>query len=146
MASSDTEMKAEVRGFVGYSTSVLSAEDMDLVLSRAKTHISAKKDVPDGFDWYSTASREEALFWYSCLFSKINIGEIGSGDIEAGAVNLEGLLAADGSGDATTWYRNAKEALWNIDTGGDYPFGVGITSPTREERVYDDSDDDEVQL
>lgn len=138
MANSDLTLKNEVRVFTRYSEAVLDNQDLDTVISRAKNHIRTKKGITeDNFDWYADQYREEALFWYTCVFSKVITGELDSQTVQVGAIDIDSLLAQD-DGEVTTWVRKAQSALRTLDTGGDYPHGVAITSPTRENRVYGD--------
>lgn len=141
MATSDTELMNEVRLFTDYDVNVLPREDLKTVVGRAKQHIRVRKDIAsDTFDWYATADREEALFWLAALFAKVSVGELDSGDIQVGAIDIEGLLASD-DGEVTTWAKNSQIALRAMDSGGDYPFGVGITAPLREDRIYGEEDE-----
>jgi hypothetical protein len=133
MASSDPELKQEVQDLAGYVS--------DTVLTRAKRHIRTEKGITDSnFDWYASIYREEALFWWSCLFAKVATGELDAQNVQVGAIDVDSLLAND-KGEVTTWFRQASQALQNIDTGGDYNYGFGISSPTRDDRVYGGDDD-----
>jgi hypothetical protein len=132
MATDDSSLKTEVEEFAGHVS--------DTVLSRAKRHIRAKKSIEDdSFDWYSSVYREEALFWWTCLFAKVSTGELDSQSIAVGAIDVDTLLAKDDE-EVTQWFRKANSAMRNIDTGGDHPHGTGITSPTREDREYGGDD------
>lgn len=136
MATSDTELKSEVRVFTDYTTAILDSDELDTVIERAKRHIRSAKGIDDsGFAWYDTVHRENALFWWSCLFAKVVVGELDSQTIQVGAIDIDTLLAND-DGTVTTWFRNATKAMRQIDSGGDYPFGTGITSPIRDNRTY----------
>lgn len=143
MATTDDELKAEVQAFCAAAAVLDDADedddgnsDLDAVIERAKTHIRTKKDITeDGFDWYADQYREDALFWFTCLFSKVAIGELDGEQVQIGEIDM-GSLLANADGETTEWARNAQSALMTLDTGGDYPFGVGATTVTRDNRTY----------
>lgn len=140
MASNDEELKTEVENFIEDTVATLSSDAFDQAFANAKRHIAVRKGVDiDTFDFYDTSSREDAMFWWTCVFSKVATGELDTGDIQVGAVDIEGLLANE-SGEVVTWLRNALTALRAIDSGGDNAFGFGITAPTRDNRVYGGDD------
>lgn len=127
-------MKSEVREFTGYaSTKALSSDGLDTALSTAKRHLSVEKGLPTDYVWYEADKPEarEALFWYTCLFSKVETGEIDAQPIQAGAVDLNHLSA-----DETAWLRNAKSAKRSLRSTGI----IRSASPSRSGRVYEQDD------
>lgn len=137
MATSDDELKSEVRDFTDYGTSRISDPELVTILKRAKRNIRAEKGISDAsFDWYSTVQREDALFWSTCVFAKVHVGELDAADVEFGELVGQPLTGEDA--EATIWMREAASAVRNFETGSDYDFGFGISSPAREDRVYGD--------
>lgn len=140
MASNDSELKSEVRLFTQYSTAILDSDDLDSVVSSAKRHIRSKKDISDSnFDWYSNVHREDALFWYTCLFAKVATGELDGQDVQVGAIDISSKSAQEGD-EATIWVKNARDAVRRIDGGSDLENEFGIRSTSREDRVYDEDE------
>lgn len=137
MASTDSELKAEVKNFIGDSVDALSTDEFDQAFNSAKRHIRVRKNITnDDFDYYSTVHREDAMFWWTCLFTKVATGELDAQQMQVGAIDIDELLARD-EGTVVTWLRNALTALKAVDSGGDNPYGTGITSVTRENRSYE---------
>lgn len=140
MATTDTELRSEVRVLTGYSQMVLSNSDLDTVITRAKRHIKADKGFESSYDFYANEQREDALFWWSCLFAKVAAGELDSQSINVAAVDVDTLLAKDDD-EITTWYRNAAKAMRNLKADGeDFVAGQGVTSPVRDGRTYGEDD------
>ena len=126
MASSDVELKNEVKDFLGPEEGTISDTSLDTALTRAKSYISTRKqslDRPQNVNWYDPEQKyEEALFWNTCLYAKIITGELDApggvvGDIETDHLNAK----------QTEIYRNAKSSLANIGGGS----GYGIRAVTR---------------
>lgn len=116
MYSNKTELKEDVRQFTGYtSTLALSDDGLNTAYSRAKRHITRKKSIADDFEWYGpdSGAERDALFWFTCLFTKIETGELDSQGIQAGAIDANELLAKDND-EVTSWYREAKDSLRSI--------------------------------
>jgi len=135
MVSNETELKDDVREFTGYtSVKVLSNDGLDTAYRAAQRHIRVKKSLDADYDWFNTDKPEsqEALFWYTCLFSKVETGELDSQDLQAGAVDQSALLAK-ADDDVTTWYRNAKSALKSIKATSI----VQSAAPSRTDREYE---------
>lgn len=145
MAANDTDLIGELRILTGYSTRVLPKGDFESVLDMARRHIRTRKQIEADWleaDWYENQYREEALFWFSALFSKVATGELDSQTIQVGAIDSRELLAK-GNNDVTTWYRHAQQALGNVEPGTDSRtgYGHGSTRVIREDRVYDEDEE-----
>jgi hypothetical protein len=135
MVSNEKDLKEDVREFTGYtSIRVLSHDGLDTAYRTAQRHIRVKKNLDADYDWFETdkPGGQEALFWYTCLFSKVQTGELDSQDLQAGAVDQKTLLAK-ADDDVTTWYRNAKSALKSIKATSI----VQSTAPSRTNREYE---------
>jgi hypothetical protein len=132
--TTETELKDDVRQFTGYtSPKVLSEDGLDTAYRTAKRHIRVQKSLSADYDWFNSdnPASEEALFWFTCLFSKVETGELDSQGIQAGAVDQDTLLAKEDD-DVTTWYRNAHKALNSLKATNI----IMSLSPSRSEREY----------
>jgi hypothetical protein len=108
MATTDTELRDEIRGFGKYDTAQLSNEGIDLAIARAKQHLTNEVDLGDSPDWYGDSALEEALFWTSMLFSKVITRELDAQAISAGAIDRGKMLAA--GDEVTLWYRQYRRS------------------------------------
>lgn len=137
MASSDSELKQEVRDYTGVSETNVSERALESNIRRAKHRIVNRKstlDAPTEVEWYDPdEAYEEALFWHSCLFVKITAGELDAPGGSIGNIRTNSLSA-----DNTEIYRNAQESLRMIDVGGLH----GTTTVERENRSYVGGEDD----
>lgn len=136
MATTDSELKTEVENYIPDTHAALTSDEFDQAFTNAKRHLGVRLGVErDEFDFYTTSPREDALFWWTCVFCKVATGELDTGDIQVGAIDIEGLLANE-DGEVVTWLRNALTSTRSVDSGGDNPFAVGITGVSREDREY----------
>lgn len=130
-----TELKDDVREITGYtSTLVLSNDGLDAAYRSAQRHIRVKKSLPSDYDWFDTEKPEaqEALFWFTCLFTKVQTGELDAQEVQIGALESKSLLAKEDD-DVTTWYRNAQDALQSIKPKSI----IQSSSPSRTDREYE---------
>lgn len=146
MASSDAELLPQLRIQTGYSARVLDDTDFGAVMDVARRHIRTRKGIEQTWeeaDWYSNEYREEALFWWTCLFAKVATGELDAQTLQVGAVDAKQLLAKEKK-EVTTWYRNAERALGAMEPGSQTAsgYGFGIGGPSRDNRVYGDDADE----
>lgn len=135
MFSDKSELKAEVRSFTGYtSTKVLSDDGLDTAYRNAKRHIRIKKSLDPEYTWFGTdnVGAQDALYWWTCLFSKTQTGELDSQDLQAGAVDQSALLAKSDD-EVTTWYRQAVGALESVKATSI----IQSSSPSRTGREYE---------
>lgn len=135
MVTTETELKADVREMTGYtSEQVLSTDGLDTAYRRAKRHIRIEKSYEADLDWFDVEfpEREEALFWFTCLFAKVQTGELDSQDLQVGAVDTNSLLAKDNDS-VTMWYRNASGALKSLKADRI----MRSASPARSDRTYE---------
>ena len=136
--TTETELKDDIRQFTGYtSEQVLSTDGLDTAYRTAQRHIRVQKDLEANFDWFDPEEpqREEALFWWTCLFSKVQTGELDSGDFQAGAIRQKEILAKDDN-QITTWYRNATKSMESINASGIFQ----SSAPIRNDRQYESED------
>lgn len=137
------QVKSDVRVFTDHSTDRVSESELDTVVERAMKHVKSRKDIPDEFDLLGDSNGEEAVFWFSCLFSKIKTGELDAQTLQIGAIDVDALLAEEDD-EVVTWLRNARLALRSLNVSDDdgVAFGAGITAPSRGEEVGSDSETD----
>ena len=138
MASSDDTLIAEARIQTGYSELVLDRDDWDAIFGIARRHIRVEKGITqdwDEADWYEEQNREEALFWFSCLFAKVATGELDAQAVSVGSINQKTLMSKE-TGSATIWYRNAKKAMGGMAGSFDNPYGTGSRNVVRDDRLY----------
>lgn len=136
--SNKTELKDDVREQTGYTDpATFSPEKLDTALRNAKRRIRTRTNVPRDADWFDPENpeREEALFWYTCLFAKLSRSDLDASSIDAGALSESTLLAKGGDG-TTEWYRNARQAVQAMQAGGVFRH----TTPQRDGRTYQRSD------
>lgn len=141
MIANETELKAEVREMTGYKTAnILSDDGLDTAYTAAQRHIRVQKNLDPSFSWFGSekAQATDALFWYTCLFAKVQTGELDSQDLQVGAVNSSALLAKDNH-DVTTWYRNAKDAVRALKADSI----IRASAPARTDRAYEADSYDE---
>lgn len=134
MISTESELKSDVREMTGYPDSVLPVDGLEASIRTAKRHIRVKKSLDQNYDWYDSENVQatEALFWFTCLFSKVQTGELDSQGLQAGAVDANELLAKE-SDKITTWYRNANSSLKSIKSASI----VRSAAPARTGRQYE---------
>ena len=132
--TTESELKDDVRQLTGYtSTKVLSEDGLDTAYRTAKRHIRVRKNLPADYSWFDSDKgvSQEALFWFTCLFCKVEKSELDAQGLQAGAVDEDILLAKDDDS-VTTWYRNANQALKALKSSNI----IMATSPVRDEREY----------
>jgi len=134
MVSTESELKQDVREMTGFTSErILSADGLDTSYRRAKLHIRVEKSLGADYEWFLSdePEREQALFWWTCLFTKLQTGELDSQDIQVGAINPETLLAKDNNS-ITQWYRSAMNAMDAIEPSTI----MRSASPVRADREY----------
>lgn len=134
MFDNKTELKDEVREMTGYtSDKVISSDGLDVAISNSQRHIRVRKSLDADFEWFNAenVAAQDALYWWTCLFSKVQTGELDSQDLQAGAVDKKDLLAKDDDA-VTMWYRQAAEALESMKSTGI----VESAGPVRRGRSY----------
>ena len=137
MFNDKTDLKEEVRKMTGYTSDLqLSSDGLDTAYQNAKRHITIKKSIADDLVWFGSdnLAEQDALYWWTCLFTKVQTGELDSQDIQAGAVDQKTLLAKE-DGETTMWYRQASNALEQIKSSNIIQSG----SPARADRDYEAS-------
>jgi hypothetical protein len=116
MIETESDLKSEVREQTGQtSTLTLSNDGLNTAFKNAKRQIRQKKSLDPSFDFFAAEnnSANNALYWFTCLNVKVQLGELDAQDLQAGAVDKKDLLAK-ADDDVTTWHRNAYDALRNV--------------------------------
>lgn len=135
MIDTKTNLKAQVRTFTGYTSELqLSKDGLEVAFDRAKSHVASKRGIGQDFDWFNTEfpHRQEALYWFTCLFTKVETGELDSQDLQIGAID-QGELQANDDGNQVFWYEQATSALESLQPEKVYQ----IRSNTRDSRDYE---------
>lgn len=130
MATSDTELEAEVRDFTDIYAPVVDSETFQTVLSDAKRHIKIRRSLnEEEIDWYGDDLQEEALNWATKLFLKVAAKDLDAQTVQVGAIDDKTLLAKDDN-EVTIWYRKMENAISRIKP--EISFGVRSS----ERRTY----------
>lgn len=130
MATSQTEIRDEVRALTDYGKNIFSDAEMDEVIGIAEDEVRAEIDDPSlsfyqGNDTFNT---DRAVMWLSALFAKIRSGEIEGVEMSAGDLDINSL-----STDDTFWYVQFQRRLSQLDASP----GFGSTQVTRtDDRTY----------
>lgn len=130
MANSIDGLKAEVRDIAGTK---LSDGALDTAIERAKRRIKIQTG-QQSVDWYASTEAEEALFWTTCLFTKIADGELDAQTFRSGSIEFEHLSSEE----AGEWAKNSQQAIDALAASAGSAFA--ITAPTRDDRVYGEDD------
>lgn len=138
-------LKADVREQTGYTeTMILSDGALDTAYRNAKRHLRTSAGLPkeSNYDWFDVEypEREDALYWWTCIFSKVATGELDSQTVQVGAVDAETLLAKAGE-DVTQWYRKAVSTQRTLAAASDSGGIFRVTSVVRDDRTYGSDDD-----
>lgn len=134
MASSDIELRNEVRDFTGYDEITLEIDRLKTCVARAKRRITSRKQSlgrPTDVEWYDPDSPqlEEALYWHTVIYAKMATGDLDAPDIKVGNKSHEPLSRED-----TELYTYAEQALNSVNFSSHY----GVGEITRDSRVYGD--------
>jgi len=134
MVDNETELKEDVRDMTGYtSVHALSDDGLDVAYRRAQLHIRVERSLDSDFEWFKDENPErgQALFWWTCLFAKVQTGELDAQDVQVGAIDMNALLAKDNHA-VTQWFRSAQKSLEAIQPGTIMKIG----GPVRSDRDY----------
>jgi len=138
MATSDDTLVSEVRSFAQYKPAVVSDEDLSVAVKRAKSHLLSEAPLQsEDVDWYGDDNQEEALFWASMLFSKVQTGALDAKAISVGAIE-ESELLAQADGEITMWYENYAKAkqILILNSGGGTRVSRSARTSTGGQRSY----------
>lgn len=131
MATTDSELIAEVRAFAGYeSTNVFSDSDIQEIIDIAKEEILSDLGTQQ-VNWYTgNHDLTRALFWFTCIGLKVKDGEIGSADID-----IDEIRATDSETEYDFWFKQFQKRLRGAAKITD-SVGAGVSSIERDERDY----------
>jgi hypothetical protein len=134
MFSNKIELQHDVREFTTYPEAVLSDNGLETAYKNAKRHIRIKKSLAVDYEWFDpeNAKAQDALYWWTCLFAKVETGELDAQGLQTGAVDANELLAKDDDS-VTVWYRQAESALDSIKAEDMFR----ASSPARGGRTYE---------
>ena len=128
MATDDTSLIEEVRLLTEYDVTIISDPDMLSLVNLARRELDATVGTPIT-DYYSNLSSERALFWLTCIFSKVKTGEIEAPEFSVGELRIQ----RDALGPtASIWFNNFMKHYRAIDGGTP----VGHIKNNRSDRSY----------
>lgn len=134
MADSDYELIQEVRGLTDYHPDVMSDSDIRTLINIGKEELRARLGDPE-FSFYETEthSADRALFWFTCIATKVKAGEIAGinitvDQIEASTSNL---------GQYDYWFESFRERLSEAET--QVGATISQTLIERDNRSYGDN-------
>lgn len=137
MATSDTELITEVRSFTGYTdTNTFSDQDIQELVDIAKEEIRADIGDPN-FTFYQTGATnthnaDRALFWFTCIGTKVRAGELGSisltiNDLESGRAHEQ---------DYQFWFSQFSTKMSSARTSHSAESGAASRQIERTDRSY----------
>lgn len=136
MAQSDSELVDEVRVLTGYDDEVMfSDSDLDSLVQIGKEELRSYWNLPE-FEFYrrgeeNTLDADRALFWFTCIATKVRAGEIGSVEL-----TIDSLETAQYDGQFSYWFRNFQQRA--ASAGGASGVGPANIQVSRaEERSYE---------
>lgn len=117
MATSDTELRSQVRKLTDYTSKTnLTEEALGDVFDIAKRDIQGEANRSiDG--WYTDRNTENALFWTACLFTKIKAGELDGVPMSLGDIDYDTLKSAGNRKDENPviWYEKAQRYIRRLE-------------------------------
>lgn len=114
MATNDQELIREVRGFTDTGVDMIPGDEMQVLVDIGKEEI--RSDIGKrNQDFYksNTLPLDRALFWFTCLATKVKLGEVGSANFEIEDITSE----KPGQGHFDIWFKNLEDKLrqWEFD-------------------------------
>lgn len=131
MASSQTEVREDVRSITDYDKSIFSDSELDELISIAEDEVKTEVGELDlaFYNGEETFNQDRAVFWLSALFAKVRSGEIEGVELSAGDLETSSL-SAQGS----YWFDQYRRRLAQVS--GSPGFGQVQVSRTSE-RTYE---------
>lgn len=129
MAVDDDTLMAEVRSLTDYDSTLISDGDLLSLVELAKTELQAEVSEPT-LDFYNgNQHAERALFWLTCLFTKVKSGEIDAPDLSISELKVSHQSMDDESG---FWLKNLDKRI-NALRGSSL---IGHVKVQRADRTY----------
>ena len=86
MATTDSELIAEVRALTDYPADVMSDAEVQALVDLGKEELRAWLGDSSYTFYTGDQSADRSLFWFTCLATKIKAGEIGAVNLEIGDI------------------------------------------------------------
>lgn len=135
MATTDSELIDEVKAFTGYTDNDFTDSQVQDLLDIGKEEIKATLN-RDSLTLYTSDTHDttRALFWFTCIATKVRAGEIGSVNL-----NIDDVLEySDIPNEYSFWFDNLRTRL--IGAEGERGItGASSVQIERDARSYPDS-------
>lgn len=111
MARSDTDLIGEVRALTGYDDGVMFTDsDIQSLIDIGKEELRSHLGLST-LEFYqrgdtNTLDADRALFWFTCIATKVRAGEIGSVEL-----TVDGLETAQSRGQFEYWFQNFAQRV-----------------------------------
>ncbi|MFC6953777.1 hypothetical protein [Halorubellus litoreus] len=134
MATNDYELVLEVQNLTEYDDEIIEIPVMLELVELAKREIRAKAGIID-LEFFGTNDlyAERALFWLTCLFAKIKMGELENVHMSIGDIEQRTLRADEDGEDAVVWKQEFQDYMARVQPSENL---FGIRSVGRSDRTY----------
>lgn len=102
MVADDTELADNVRALTDYDETILTDSELQEVIQLAKGEFWADTDTSEPF-YSGNKQADQALFWLTCLFAKIKVGELSAPDFQIAEIDVE-----QSSDEESRWFSNYR--------------------------------------
>jgi hypothetical protein len=138
MATDDGTLVAEVRALTDYDETIMSDLELLALVDVAKEEIKADVDDTTITFYSGDQKADRALFWLTCLFAKIKLGEIEAPNVSISSLRIRQASVAERYG---VWVKNFEKNLAGIVTSDGEaavgrPMGHTKVARTESERSY----------
>lgn len=132
MATSQSEIKDQVRTLTDYDPQIINQSAMDDVISIAEDEIRSSAGDPSltFYQGTDTFDLDLAVMWLSCIFAKVKTGEIDGPDMTLGDIEVSSF-----EGNETYWFERFQRAMRRFQNTR----GFGRVDVSRDTRTYGDS-------
>jgi hypothetical protein len=128
MATDDATLLAEIRLLTHYDASLIDDPDLQGLIDLAKRELLANTGDPN-LDWYGNIATERSLFWLTCIFCKVKLGEIDAPSFKIGELDVDSYDPEEQVG---LWLNNFWKNYWAIGEGAP----IGHIKNNRSDRTY----------
>jgi len=132
MATTDTELIAEVRALTDYPADVMSDADIQKLVDIGKEELRASFGDPSYVFYTGDQSADRALFWFTCLGTKIKAGEIASVNLEIADI----IAQKPAQGHYDVWFELFRARLKEAERAVRDEAGPAQAELERENRSY----------
>jgi len=133
MATTDSELITEVRALTDYPSDVMSDAEVQELIDIGKEELRAQFSNPSYTFYTGDQSADRALFWFTCLGTKIKAGEIGSVNLEVGDI----LAQKPAQGHYDIWFESFESRVKEAESEVGDVAGPAQTELERDNRTYE---------